>query len=503
MSRTGRLVLRFFVILGGAAVVVAGLVGFRAADWPVYLVYFLLSIVMVIPHVKVLPGLALAIPDLATTIGFLYIGGLPLITIRIFTPILVRSVFTVRPKRWEQRWPLVRAAARAVRQGLFWERWEFEASGMPGGFTEWGTTAIGLGVRWLIVTALAGGELPAANPGAIAVAELGGYVSWGLLALLPIYPDRGLLPLSTETGGLRAALADIGFIVVLAVTPFVLLITYGFEAHGLTGAAAWSLSSLGLHFMLKRLNERRLIVEEQNRRLEILNRELEHRERLSAIGKMSSVVSHQILHQLGVIGVYADLIRNADEEGGPEATLAQARANARAIEEALRNVNRVLTDLLVFSKDLRLNLYEHPLKRVIEECLEDCKGDAALRKVGLRCECAEKASVTLDKLKMKQAITNVLRNAIEVSPAGSEVLVRGGLRDRFAEVTISDQGPGVSERDREAIFTPFFTTKEQGTGLGLAIAREFTEAHGGTLAYRPTAGQAGATFVFRLPLERS
>jgi len=62
------------------------------------------------------------------------------------------------------------------------------------------------------------------------------------------------------------------------------------------------------------LNERRLTVEEQNRRLENLNRELEHRERLSAIGKMSSVVSHQLLQQLGVIGIYADLIRNATPE---------------------------------------------------------------------------------------------------------------------------------------------------------------------------------------------
>ena len=66
--------------------------------------------------------------------------------------------------------------------------------------------------------------------------------------------------------------------------------------------------------MLQRLNERRLPVEEQNRRLEALNRELEHRERLSAIGKMSSVVSHQILQQLGVIGIYADLIRHADAD---------------------------------------------------------------------------------------------------------------------------------------------------------------------------------------------
>jgi two-component system sensor histidine kinase TtrS len=58
----------------------------------------------------------------------------------------------------------------------------------------------------------------------------------------------------------------------------------------------------------------------------------------------------------------------------------------------------------------------------------------------------------------------------------------------------------VPQQDREAIFTPFFTTKEQGTGLGLAIAREFTEAHGGRLWVEGRIGGPGATFIFQLPL---
>src|SRR5207249_3778334 len=149
----------------------------------------------------------------------------------------------------------------------------------------------------------------------------------------------------------------------------------GYATHGLAGAAVWSLAALGLHVMLKRLTERRGAVEEQNRRLEALNRELEHRERLSAIGKMSSVISHQILQQLGVIGIYADLIRHGD----PAAAAEQAKANAAAIEDALGDVNRVLRDLLVFSRDLRLNLYEHRLGDVLAECVEECRPQAAAR----------------------------------------------------------------------------------------------------------------------------
>ena len=218
---------------------------------------------------------------------------------------------------------------------------------------------------------------------------------------------------------------------------------------------------------------------------------------------MSSVVSHEILHQLGIIGIHADLIRNADGEGAPEESLAQARQNAQAIEAALGDVNRVLKDLLVFSRDLRLNLYEHSLKAVLEEALADCRAYASERGVELRLECPEGMSLPLDKLKLKQALLNILRNAVEASPRGKAVVVRADAEEGFATVRVSDRGPGVPPSDREQIFTPFFTTKDHGTGLGLAIAREFVRAHGGRLFVDSPAGEGGATFVLQLPLTSS
>jgi signal transduction histidine kinase len=492
------------VIAAATVVSVESVLEIHLADWPIYVTFLAVYLVVYLFAVEVLPGLILPIPNMAVAIGFLYIGGLPIILLRALTPPLVQPFIPILPERLRHH--IAEAATREAGR-RFWDLWAWapKSGTNAEAAAEWAIFAIGLALRWWIVRALVPQGLPAAHPGAIALAELGGYAVWGLLSLLPIFPDRALLPLpfSEERAGFRSALQDIGLVVTMALTPFVFLITYGYRAEGLVGAAAWSLATLGPHLMLKRLNERRLVVEEQKRRLEVLNRELEHRERLSAIGKMSSVVSHQILHQLGVIGIYADLIRNTEGEDGAETALAQARENARAIEGALRDVNRVLTDLLVFSKDLRLNLYEHPLEHFIEECLEDCRADAAARNVSLTGECNAGIDVTLDKLKMKQAVMNVLRNAMEVSSPGSEIHVRGQVRDGFAEVAISDQGPGISEPNRETIFTPFFTTKEHGTGLGLAIAREFTEAHGGTLDVEGAAGESGAKFVFRLPLRRA
>jgi signal transduction histidine kinase len=250
--------------------------------------------------------------------------------------------------------------------------------------------------------------------------------------------------------------------------------------------------------MLQRLNDRRITVEEQNRRLEALNRELEHRERLSAIGKMSSVVSHQMLQQLGIIRLHADLIRHVEPDGDPARALGQVAEHAARIDDALEGVNRVLTDLLVFSRDLRLNLYEHPLDRVLAESVDECGVQAQERGVTLRLAGAPNVGVVLDKLKMKQAIANVIRNALDVAPPGSEVVVEGTSRDGTIEVAVIDHGPGIAPDQRQTIFTPFFTTKESGTGLGLAIAREFVVAHGGRIDVEAPP-EGGARFVIRMP----
>ncbi len=491
-----RAALRGPLLAAGAAVAVWSALQFRLADWPIYVLYALLSVVLFRFYVEVLPSLVLPVPGLALTIGFLYVGGPPIIVLRLAEPVLTSCLRALVPARWRDRLVGTSVGGAGAVASLFWiKEWSERAAAAA----EWAQFALGLAVRWWVVSRLVPGGDPTRHPAAIALAELVGYAVWGLLAMFPIYYYRPFLLSYRASAGLQGALQDLELVFVMTLTPLVFLIVYGYATHGLAGAAVWSLAALGLHVMLKRLTERRTAVEEQNRRLEALNRELEHRERLSAIGKMSSVVSHQMLQQIGLIGIHADLIRHTDGEEDPAAAIAQAKTNAAAIEEALGGVNRVLRDLLVFSRDLRLNLYEHRLADVLAECVEECQAQAGERAVMLRLECPPEPTVVLDKLKMKQAVVNVVRNAIEASPPGSAVLVRGSTRDGWAEVAVTDRGPGIPRSDRDAVFTPFFTTKEQGTGLGLAIAREFTEAHGGRIVVESGEG-TGTTFVLRLPL---
>ncbi len=491
MTPSQRAVVRALVIAGGIAVGIAALFSFRLADWPIYLAFVVLSTGLFLPGIEILPRIRLAIAEMAATIGFLYIGGLPIIVLRLISPLLARWLRRTLPPAWMDRLP----PSSAYRE-LFFDALTTSGAARDGIIAEWATFSLGLAARWGAATALAGTGPPITDAAVIVAAELCGYAAWWVLSQLSIYPDRTLIP-SSLADPEETAFSDMTLVVVLALTPFVFLIAYGYRLHGLAGAVGWSISTLGLHAMLKRMHERRLRLAEQNRRLEALNRELEHRERLSAIGKMSSVVSHQILQQLGVIGIYADLIRHAGDDDGGNA-LRDARDNAVAIETALRDVNRVLTDLLVFSRDLRLNLYAHPLAHLAGEVVEECRAEAEQRGVRLRADCPQNVEVTLDKLKIKQALANIVRNAIEASPAGSEVVLNARVEADAIALDVADQGPGVPEQDREAVFTPFFTTKENGSGLGLAIARAFVEAHGGRLWVEP-AQPRGAVFKMRLP----
>ncbi len=492
MTAPWRVAVRILVIAAGASVLTAGVLAFEPAKWPIYLTYLGIALLLYPPVVQVLPGLYIGIPSVAAGIGFLYVAGPPIIVLNLVMMLCIRAGRKALPASWLTRLPWL--AAVASRRDLAGGGAQLLAQFVP----ESATYALGLGARWAVASSLAAPGVPSASPWAMAAGEAAGYAVWGVLSILPIYSDRSLLPLA-DREGLLGALADMRLIFPLALTPFVYLIAYGYQTDGLSGAVGWTLATIGLHFMLRRMNDRRRMLEEQNRQLVSLNRELEHRERLSAIGKMSSVVSHQILHQLGVIGIYADLVRNSEADGDTRANLEQVRSYGLAIEEALRDVNRVLTDLLVFSRDMRLNLYSHPLARVIEECVESTRAEAGEGGVTVRIGSVPPLDVIVDKLKIKQAIANVLRNAIEVSPSGSEIVVQAIQSDGHVEIRVSDRGPGVPEKDREAVFTPFFTTKEHGTGLGLAIAREFTDAHGGRLWIEPRDG-TGTTFVLRLPL---
>jgi signal transduction histidine kinase len=268
------------------------------------------------------------------------------------------------------------------------------------------------------------------------------------------------------------------------VSPYVAIMTLGLNAFGVPGLYVGALPVGAAHILLRTLTLRRSEIERQNLRLQKMNLDLARSERMAAIGQMSSAISHQMLQKVGLLGLQCDLLREGLHEPHlPRDTIvAEARERVEQLDASITDLDATLSDLLVFSREFALHLKCCAVDAVVGELIEDLRAVAAARGVTL-CSRVEgtPAQLTVDRMKLKQALLNVLTNAIEASPPSGRVEVVTRHRGEGIQIAVSDQGPGVAAADMDRLFTPFFTTKEKGTGLGLSFAQKIVELHKGTI----------------------
>lgn len=175
------------------------------------------------------------------------------------------------------------------------------------------------------------------------------------------------------------------------------------------------------------------------------------------------------------------------------------REHADGILASLEEANRVVDELLRFGQDRALNLYPQSLPALLDECASDCRTRATERGVALEVIVGADTAVVLDKHKVKQAIGNLLDNAIDASPPGAAVEVRHACDGAVVRIEVRDHGAGIADDVRPRLFTPFCRTKPHGIGRGLVLARELVEAHGGRIDWRPAT--PGTIFIVTLPLD--
>jgi signal transduction histidine kinase len=207
-----------------------------------------------------------------------------------------------------------------------------------------------------------------------------------------------------------------------------------------------------------------------------LERELAHRERLAALGRVVAGVAHEVRNPLSAIKLRVELALDADDLG-PRHTRELAVAS-----EEIGRLDRLVADLLLVagkSAGARspVDLGELAARRAM--LLEPW---AAERGVQLVAGGSAPAEVDVDAV--GRLVDNLLRNAVEASPVGARVEVCASSEGGSSLLSVLDEGDGVPDHHREELFEPFFTTKARGTGLGLPISRAVAAAHGGALAYR-------------------
>lgn len=237
-------------------------------------------------------------------------------------------------------------------------------------------------------------------------------------------------------------------------------------------------------------------VEARERELQAAQDELVNKERLAAMGAMASVVGHEIRNPLAVINNSIFFIKAKLEKS--ERLDDKLSRHVTIIEAEIRQANSVINEILAYSRSRELKLKVLSLNKFVEETL-------ALHALPphLRVERAYDPSdpaVNIDADEMRQALRNVIGNALDVMPERGTLQVRTKLVDeRWARVDVRDTGPGMAPEVLDHIFAPFYTTKARGTGLGLAVVRKALDRHEGRVDVLSEPGK-GSVFRLFIPL---
>jgi len=245
-------------------------------------------------------------------------------------------------------------------------------------------------------------------------------------------------------------------------------------------------------------------VEQKMVEMQAMEQQLVRAGRLQALGEMTAGLAHEIKNPLASLKASSAIIADEIAETSPR------RKMVVILQKEIDRLAALLERFLSFARPGSLAMTDIDLSHAVDRAVALVKPQADVRRVDLQVDLPSPGRViTGDIDKLTQILLNVLLNAVQFTPEGGAVKVRGGEQSmphgRFATVAVLDEGPGIAESDRERIFDPFFSTRSDGTGLGLSIASRLMDEHGGYIETRNRGmsgdkGDYGAEFLlfFRL-----
>ena len=231
----------------------------------------------------------------------------------------------------------------------------------------------------------------------------------------------------------------------------------------------------------------------------MLQSEIIQNERLAIIGKMSAQVAHEIRNPLSALTLNADLLED-EIRGYQGIDPAEAQELVATIKHELKSLHNVIDEYLQFTRLPRIKLDKGDINKTLEEILAFMAEEFRTHKITLRKTFdAELPLVNIDYDQLRRAFINIIRNAREAMKEGGSLDIATRVYEKWVEITVMDNGEGISEQNLEQIFTPFFSTKVGGTGLGLSITKHIISEHQGEITCESRRDE-GTRFTIRLPL---
>jgi PAS domain S-box-containing protein len=235
------------------------------------------------------------------------------------------------------------------------------------------------------------------------------------------------------------------------------------------------------------------LVAQRTKQLSEAQGQLVKAERLAAIGELAAMVGHDLRNPLTGIKNAAYFL----EKKGTEIPVEQSRAMLKTIDRCVEHSNKIINDLLDYSRDICLELQKSSPKTLLSDALAVIQ---IPEKVKILNYLTNEPLLTIDPDKIERIFINLIQNAIDAMPNGGTVTISSKKVNNSIQISVTDTGTGIPDEILPKLFSPLFTTKAQGMGFGLAICKRFVEAHEGKITVETVKGK-GTTFTITLPLE--
>jgi two-component system sensor kinase FixL len=233
-------------------------------------------------------------------------------------------------------------------------------------------------------------------------------------------------------------------------------------------------------------------VERRTRELRETQAQLIRKEKLAALGQLSGGVAHEIRNPLGVIKNSVYYLKMTSDQLDED-----ARECVDEIEREVETANRIVSELLDFTRDPPSHPEAFALKQAIANAIRVARVPA-----GVRLSVADtddSVQLLADQGQVERVLTNLIRNAWQAMSGNGDLSIQHSVQNDHAVIDVRDTGVGITAENLANVFEPLFTTKAKGIGLGLAVSRRYAQRNGGSLTVESQAGE-GTVFHFSVPL---
>jgi len=248
------------------------------------------------------------------------------------------------------------------------------------------------------------------------------------------------------------------------------------------------------------IHSNRLLAREHDKMMaevERIQQQLRQQERTAAMGQLAAGVAHEVRNPLNAIQI---LIQRMVREVEPGEESAQKFTQfTRIIQEEIKRLNDIIKQFNDFSSAKHPEFKECNPVNIARDIVLLESGVARQKNINIKLEAQEKpVLIKADSHFLKQALVNVIKNAIEATPDNGEIIVSVSQSNKTTDFIVEDSGVGMNEEEREKAFNLYFSTKSQGIGLGLAITRRIIDQHDGEILVRTEDGK-GTVITLRIP----